>query len=296
MVPSRHRGPPALTADPAASPGSTSDAAGAPGCRRNAPARPGAVTGATSFVDDGLNIDPRGTHLCVAVGTRSRSARAVRLRVRIETPSVRREVTIRNMALVQSGAMTATTARSRGRWIDDWDPDDETFWSTQGAAIARKNLILSMFVEHIGFCVWVLWTIVVLNLDNIGIAMSVSELFLLTLIPNLVGSALRIPYTSSPFPAWGRAWTTVSGAPLFVPTILLAAVVPSGWLLEQSHTTQLCVLVLCVATAGVGGGNFSSSMANISFFHPERKKGWALGLNAAGGNMGVAVARAARAT
>src|SRR5207249_5161272 len=89
----------------------------------------------------------------------------------------------------------------------------------------------------------------------------------------------------------GRAWTMVSAALLFVPTVLLAVVVPSGWRLHQNHDTQLCVLFLCAATAGVGGGNFSSSMANISFFYPERKKGFALGLNAAGGNLGVAVAQ-----
>ena len=188
--------------------------------------------------------------------------------------------------------MTATNAPGRrGRWIDHWDPDNEAFWEETGERIARKNLVLSMFAEHIGFCVWVLWTIVVLNLANHGITLSVSELFLLTLVPNLVGAVLRIPYTLAVPRFGGRAWTTVSAALLFVPTLLLAVVVPSGWLLQQSHDVQLWVLFLCAATAGVGGGNFSSSMANISFFYPERKKGFALGLNAAGGNLGVAVAQ-----
>ena len=179
----------------------------------------------------------------------------------------------------------------RGRWIDHWDPDNETFWATTGEKVARKNLILSMFAEHIGFSVWVLWTIVVLNLANHGITLSVSELFLLTLLPNLIGSILRIPYTFAVPRFGGRAWTTVSAGLLFIPTLLLAVVVPSHWLLHQSHDVQLLVLIVCAATAGVGGGNFSSSMANISFFYPERKKGFALGLNAAGGNLGVAVAQ-----
>ncbi|MBO0886780.1 MAG: MFS transporter, partial [Acidimicrobiales bacterium] len=87
----------------------------------------------------------------------------------------------------------------------------------------------------------------------------------------------------------GRAWTTVSSAVLLVPALLLAIVVPSHWLAEQSHSTQFLLLLACAATAGVGGANFASSMANISFFYPERKKGFALGLNAAGGNLGVAV-------
>src|SRR3989442_9194360 len=180
---------------------------------------------------------------------------------------------------------------TKNRWIEHWDPDDEAFWEATGEKIAKRNLIFSMFAEHIGFSVWVLWTIVVLNLGNIGITLSVSELFLLTLVPNLIGSLLRIPYTLAVPRFGGRAWTTVSAALLFIPALLLAIVVPSGWLLEQTHDVQLWVLFVCAATAGVGGGNFASSMANISFFYPERKKGFALGLNAAGGNLGVAVAQ-----
>lgn len=185
----------------------------------------------------------------------------------------------------------ARESGSNGRWIRHWDPEDDRFWADQGRRVARRNLIWSMYAEHIGFCVWVLWTVVVLNLGNVGISLSVSELFLLTLVPNLVGSLLRVPYTFAVPRFGGRAWTTVSAALLFVPTLLLAFVVPSGWLAEQSHSMQLWVLVLCAATAGFGGGNFSSSMANISFFYPEREKGFALGVNAAGGNLGVAVAQ-----
>src|SRR4029079_9841095 len=84
-------------------------------------------------------------------------------------------------------------------------------------------------------------------------------------------------------------WTTISAGLLLIPALLVAVVVPGGWLAEQSHTTQFWVLLTCAATAGLGGGNFSSSMANISFFYPEGRKGLALGLNAAGGNLGVAL-------
>jgi NNP family nitrate/nitrite transporter-like MFS transporter len=146
-----------------------------------------------------------------------------------------------------------------------------------------------MFAEHLGFGVWVVWTIVVLHLANAGIKLSISELFLLTLLPNLIGSVLRIPYTFAVPRFGGRAWTTVSAALLLLPTLLLALVVPSHWLASQPHDTQMWILALCAASSGVGGGNFASSMANISFFYPERKKGYALGLNAAGGNLGVAV-------
>ncbi len=188
-------------------------------------------------------------------------------------------------------ATSASRPKGRGHWIDHWDPDNDQFWEGGGKRIARRNLALSIFAEHIGFSVWVIWTIVVINLANIGITMSLSEQFMLTLVPNLIGSILRVPYTFAVPRFGGRAWTTVSAALLFIPALLLALVVPSGWLAHQAHGTQYWILFLCAATAGLGGGNFSSSMANISFFYPERKKGFALGLNAAGGNLGVAVAQ-----
>ncbi|WP_291414007.1 MFS transporter [Actinophytocola sp.] len=184
---------------------------------------------------------------------------------------------------------TTPAARRGGRWIDDWDPDDERFWEATGKRIARKNLVFSIFAEHLGFAVWVLWSVVVLNLANVGLTMTLAETFWLTAIPNLIGSALRIPYTFAVPRFGGRLWTGVSAALLLIPAVLLATVVPSGWLAGQTHDTQFWVLFACAATAGFGGGNFSSSMANISFFYPERKKGFALGLNAAGGNLGVAV-------
>jgi len=180
---------------------------------------------------------------------------------------------------------------TRGRWIDRWEPEDEAFWETTGKRIARKNLAFSIFAEHLGFSIWVLWTIIVINLANIGIALSVPEQFWLTAVPNLVGSTLRIPYTFAVPRFGGRLWTAISASLLLIPVLLVAIVVPSGWLASQGSDTQFWVLLACAATAGFGGGNFSSSMANISFFYPEGRKGLALGLNAAGGNLGVAVAQ-----
>lgn len=178
---------------------------------------------------------------------------------------------------------------ARRRWIDHWDPEDERFWESTGRRIARRNLAFSIFAENIGFSVWVLWTIVVINLGNAGFDLSLAEMFWLTAVPNLVGSALRIPYTFAVPRFGGRLWTTISATLLLIPCLLLAVVVPSGRLAAASADTQFWVLLGCAATAGFGGGNFSSSMANISFFYPERSKGFALGLNAAGGNLGVAV-------
>lgn len=182
---------------------------------------------------------------------------------------------------------------ARGHWIDDWDPEDRERWEAGAARVARRNLVLSMVTDHLAFCVWVIWTVVVINLGNAGLPMSLSEQFVLTLVPNLIGAVLRVPYSFALPRFGGRAWTTTSGVALVVPALLLAVVVPSHWLAHQPHGAQFWVLLACAASAGLGGANFASSMVNISYFYPERCKGYALGLNAAGGNLGVAVCQLA---
>ncbi len=188
-------------------------------------------------------------------------------------------------------APATRTAPARGRWIDDWEPEDEAFWESTGKRIARKNLASRSSPRTSASASGCCGRSSSSTSANIGITMSLSELFWLTAVPNLVGSLLRIPYTFAVPRFGGRLWTAISASLLLIPCLLLAVVVPSGWLAGLGHDTQFWVLLGCAATAGFGGGNFSSSMANISFFYPEGKKGFALGLNAAGGNLGVAIAQ-----
>jgi MFS transporter, NNP family, nitrate/nitrite transporter len=181
--------------------------------------------------------------------------------------------------------MSATTlerpaARTiRGHWIDDWRPDDPTFWADGGARIARRNLAFSIFSEHIGFSVWTLWSVLVLFLGP-AYHIDPAGKFLLTAVPALVGAALRIPYTFAVARFGGRNWTILSASLLLIPAVLAASIIKPG----VSYST----LLVLAAVAGVGGGNFASSMANINAFYPDRLKGWALGINAGGGNLGVA--------
>jgi NNP family nitrate/nitrite transporter-like MFS transporter len=174
---------------------------------------------------------------------------------------------------------TRPNATVRGHWIDDWRPEDREFWDRTGAPIARRNLIFSIFSEHIGFSVWTMWSVLVLFLGpQYGI--DPAGKFLLTAVPALVGSVLRIPYTFAVARFGGRNWTIISASLLLIPSILAAFLIQPG----VSYTT----LLIIAAIAGVGGGNFASSMANINAFYPDRLKGWALGINAGGGNLGVA--------
>ena len=188
-----------------------------------------------------------------------------------------------------------TARRVRGRWIEHWDVEDGQFWVTTGGRVARRNLVWSVLAEHIGFSVWLLWSIVVVQMTAnpatgaaapSGWALTTSQALWLVAVPSGVGAVLRLPYTFAVPVFGGRNWTVVSALALLVPCLGLA------WVVDRP-STPYAVLLLVAATAGLGGGNFASSMANISFFYPEREKGWALGLNAAGGNLGVAVVQKA---
>jgi NNP family nitrate/nitrite transporter-like MFS transporter len=165
-------------------------------------------------------------------------------------------------------------------WLSEWNPEDENFWKSKGKAIAKRNLIWSIVAEHLGFSIWLIWSIVATKLPQAGFHYTTDQLFQLVALPGLIGSLMRFPYTFAVTTFGGRNWTVFSAAVLFIPTLALAYFV-------TQPDTPFWLMLLVAATAGLGGGNFASSMANISFFYPDRIKGWALGLNAAGGNIGV---------
>ncbi|MGV9549066.1 nitrate/nitrite transporter [Streptomyces ardesiacus] len=167
-----------------------------------------------------------------------------------------------------------------GRWIAHWDPEDETFWRETGERTARRNLFFSVLSEHIGFSVWTMWSVLVLFMGP-EYGLTPADKFLLTSLVTLVGAVVRVPYTFAVAVFGGRNWTVVSAGLLLVPTVAAFAVMEPG----TSFPTFLLVGLL----AGIGGGNFASSMTNINAFFPLRRKGWALGLNAGGGNIGVPV-------
>ncbi|MFE9704007.1 nitrate/nitrite transporter [Streptomyces sp. NPDC005930] len=167
-----------------------------------------------------------------------------------------------------------------GRWIEYWDPENETFWRETGRRTARRNLLFSVLSEHIGFSVWTMWSVLVLFMGP-EYGLSPADKFLLTSVVTLVGAVVRVPYTFAVAVFGGRNWTIVSASMLLVPTLAAFVVMEPG----TSYSTFLLIGLL----AGIGGGNFASSMTNINAFFPLREKGWALGLNAGGGNVGVPV-------
>ncbi|KRC68243.1 Nitrate/nitrite transporter NarK [compost metagenome] len=163
-----------------------------------------------------------------------------------------------------------------------WEPDNPGFWKQTGARVANRNLWISIPALMLAFSIWMLWSVVVVNLDRAGFMLSKNQLFWLTALPALSGATLRIFYSFLVPVFGGRKWTAISTASLLIPALGM------GFALRDPTTTFPTLLILALL-CGLGGGNFSSSMANISFFFPKEKKGLATGLNAGIGNLGVSL-------
>ena len=168
------------------------------------------------------------------------------------------------------------------RLIDDWRPEDPAFWQSRGKAIATRNLWISIPNLLLAFSVWMVWSVVIAKLPSAGFKFTTDELFWLAALPGLSGATLRIFYSFMVPIVGGRLWTTLTTASLIIPAMGI------GYAVQSADTPYLIFLVLALL-CGFGGGNFASSMSNISFFFPKREKGNALALNAGLGNLGVSV-------
>ncbi len=178
---------------------------------------------------------------------------------------------------------TTVTPRARpGRVLSIWTPEDKAFWEREGEAIAKINLWISVPALFLAFAIWQVWSVVAVGLPALGFKYSTNQLFWLAAAPALSGATLRIFYSFIVPVVGGRRWTAISTASLLIPAIGIGIAVQDN---TTSYPTMLMLALLC----GLGGGNFSSSMANISFFFPKERKGSALGVNAGLGNLGVSV-------
>ena len=171
-------------------------------------------------------------------------------------------------------------AKTGSSTIQTWDVEDPAFWESTGKRIAYRNLWLSVPALLCGFAVWGMWGIVTVQMLNLGFPFTQAELFTLTAIAGISGATMRIPASFLIRLAGGRNTITLTTAMLLAPAIGTGiALQHPGW--------PLWVFQLMALWSGVGGGNFASSMSNISTFFPKRLQGTALGLNAGIGNFGV---------
>jgi len=167
-----------------------------------------------------------------------------------------------------------------GRDLTKWDPEDQQFWESEGKKIANRNLWISIPSLLCGFAVWLYWGIITVQMLNLGFAFEKSELFTLMAIAGLTGATLRIPSTFFIRIAGGR--NTI----FFTTALLMIPAVGTGFAL-QDPDTPLWQFQILALLSGIGGGNFASSMSNISFFFPKKVQGYSLGMNAGLGNFGV---------
>ena len=164
--------------------------------------------------------------------------------------------------------------------LEKWDPEDESFWKSTGKSIASRNLWISIPSLLCGFAVWLMWGIITVQMKNLGFNFTQSELFTLTAIAGLTGATLRIPSTFFIRLAGGRNTIFFTTALLMIPSLGAAYFL-------RDRETPLWIFQALAFLSGIGGGNFASSMSNISFFYPKRVQGYALGMNAGLGNFGV---------
>ncbi|KAB0757976.1 nitrate/nitrite transporter NarK2, partial [Pseudomonas aeruginosa] len=162
---------------------------------------------------------------------------------------------------------------ARGPLLLDWRPEDPEFWARNGKRIASRNLWISIPALLLAFAVWMIWSTVTVRLNSAGFAFSNDQLFLLAALPSISGATLRVFYSFMVPIFGGRRWTALSTASMLIPCIWLGFAV-------QDPSTPYWVFALIALLCGFGGGNFASSMSNISFFYPKSQQGTALGLNA----------------
>jgi len=189
-------------------------------------------------------------------------------------------------ALPEFPEMQEIHTKERGKAIspviDDWRPEDDNFWKEQGKKVANRNLWISIPALLLAFSVWMVWSVVVAKLPSIGFDYTTDQLFWLAALPGLSGATLRIFYSFMVPIFGGRLWTTMTTASLMIPAFGI------GYAVQNPQTPYVIFLILALL-CGLGGGNFASSMSNISFFFPKKEKGNALALNAGLGNLGVSV-------
>ncbi len=187
---------------------------------------------------------------------------------------------IRASAAGELPGSPAGGGRPGSRDIVDWRPEDEQFWTREGRRVATRNLWISIPALFCGFAVWLMWGVITVQMINLGFPFSKEELFTLTAISGLAGATMRIPASFLVRLAGGRNTIFLTTAMLITPAV-------GTGLALQYQDTPLWVFQLLALWCGVGGGNFASSMSNITTFYPKRLQGTALGLNAGLGNFGV---------
>ena len=185
--------------------------------------------------------------------------------------------------------------------IQNWNVEDESFWNEAGKKIANKNLWASIPALLLAFSVWIMWGVLVKYMKDFGFTFGMTEgliagtkeyiaalkevnslYYTLPAIAGLAGATLRLPNSFLISIGGGRNVIFITTGLLLIPAI------GTGIALSDINTPYMFFAIMALLS-GFGGGNFASSMSNISFFFPKRVQGYSLGMNAGLGNLGVGI-------
>ena len=168
----------------------------------------------------------------------------------------------------------------QSRHISQWDAEDLAAWEAGNKTIARRNLLWSVVIVHLGYSIWSLWPVLALFMPRDVYGFSAGDKLLLGTTATLVGACLRPTYAVATAIFGGRNLAMFSAFVLLIPTI--------GAMVLLAHPgLPLWPYLVCAALSGMGGGNFAASASNANAFYPHRLKGSALGLAGGIGNLGV---------
>ncbi len=166
--------------------------------------------------------------------------------------------------------------------IQDWRVEDNDFWEKTGKRVASRNLWISIPCLLVGFATWLMWGMIAVQMVNLNFPYSKPQLFTMVAIAGFTGATLRIPSSFLIRLCGGRNVIWFTTALMMLPALGVGVYM-------RNPDTPLVLFYALAFMSGFGGGNFASSMSNISFFYPKRIQGTALGLNAGLGNFGVSV-------
>ncbi len=140
---------------------------------------------------------------------------------------------------------------------------------------AWSVLIVSTLAFTVCFMVWMMFAVIGIPLKK-TLGLNATEFGLLTAMPVLSGSLIRVPL---------GIWTDKYGGRI-VMAVLLAVTVPAIWLM--AYATQYWHFLVIGLVLGLAGGSFSVGTPYVARWFPRNRQGMAMGVFGAG-NAGAAV-------
>ena len=71
--------------------------------------------------------------------------------------------------------------------IVEWDVEQNEFWRSRGSKIAFRNLLISIPCLLFAFAIWLYWSIIIVQMENLGFSFTKTQLYTLPAIAGLAG-------------------------------------------------------------------------------------------------------------